>query len=397
MIAREMASTLRNHVEWFPVVHLSGPRQSGKTTLARMVFPQAPYANLEDPSTLALFREDPRGMLESMVSRGRPAMIDEAQRYPQLFSWIQVITDEHQENGLFVLTGSQNFLLNSSVSQSLAGRASVLTLLPLSIRELSPELTPSVDERLFRGSYPRLYDERRPSPPPDVLYESYVATYLERDVRQLSAVQDLASFHRFLQLCAARIGQLLNKANLAVEAGVSQPTVERWLSVLEASHVVFRLQPFYRNIGKRVVKTPKLYFCDSGLAAHLVGIRSPEQLAIHSMRGSLFENLVFSELLKQTLNRGSRRTILFYRDKTGHEVDFITIDGNRMAAFEVKSSATFRPEYLDDLRYFQDLFGTQISGGTAIDAYLLYAGPQDASVDGVRVGNAIDFFARVTA
>lgn len=387
MIERTMGSTLRRHLEWFPVVHLSGPRQSGKTTLAQMVFPDAPYANLESPSTLALCREDPNGFLDGMLNKGRPAVVDEAQRYPELFSWIQVLSDRRQENGLFVLTGSQNFLLNDRVSQSLAGRTSVLTLLPLSIPELPSPLESSLEERLLTGGYPRLYDERRPSPPPAELYESYVATYLERDVRQLSAVQDLATFHRFLQLCAARVGGLLNKANLSVEAGISQATVERWLSVLEASHVIFRLQPYFQNLSKRLVKTPKLYFCDAGLVCHLVGIRRPQELELHPLRGALFENLVFSEFLKRSFNSGTRPSILFFRDKTGHEVDFLIADGDRLRAFEVKSSATFRRDYVSDLRYVRDLIGPRVA-----EAHLLYAGAEDASVNGIRVRNGIRYF-----
>jgi predicted AAA+ superfamily ATPase len=267
-----------------------------------MVFPDAPYANLESPSTLALCREDPNGFLGGMLSKGRPAVVDEAQRYPEL-------------------------------------------------------------------------------------YESYVATYLERDVRQLSAVQDLATFHRFLQLCAARVGQLLNKANLSVEAGISQATVERWLSVLEASHVIFRLQPYFQNLSKRLVKTPKLYFCDAGLVCHLVGIRRPQELELHPLRGALLENLVFSEFLKRSFNSGTRPSILFFRDKTGHEVDFLIADGDRLRAFEVKSSATFRRGYVSDLRYVRDLIGPRLA-----EAHLLYVGAEDASVNGIRVRNAIRYF-----
>lgn len=387
MIDREMASTLRQHVDWFPVVHLSGPRQSGKTTLTQLVFPESPYANLENPSTLALCREDASGFLRGLLNRGVPVVIDEAQRFPELFSWIQVISDQRQENGLFVLTGSQNFLLNGRISQSLAGRTSVLTLLPLHLREHSFDAV-SLDQALYMGQYPRLFDPRRTAPPPEVLYENYIATYLERDVRQLTAVQDLATFHRFLQLCGARVGQLLNKANLAVESGISQPTIERWLSVLEASHVIFRLHPFHANVSKRLVKTPKLYFCDSGLACHLAGVRGAGMLFTHPLRGALLENLVFTEFMKRAFSRGTKPNIHFYRDKQGHEVDFLVEEENGLHAFEIKSSATFRSEYLNGIRHLRSLETIPIA-----EAHLLYAGEDENRVDDIQVRNAIRYFA----
>lgn len=391
MIARNIEGTLKAHTSWFPVVCVTGPRQSGKTTVTQLVFPQAPYANLEQASTLELLEADPLGFLNGLLSKGTPVIIDEAQRCPQLFSWLQVISDDRGRNGLFLITGSQQFLLSDRIAQSLAGRISVLVLLPLSLRE-RPGSNQSLETVLLTGLFPRLYDTRRPAPPPDVLYENYVSTYLERDVRQLSAVQDLTAFHRFLRLCAARIGQLLNKANLAVEASLSQPTVERWLSVLEASNVITRLEPFHANISKRLVKTPKLYFCDTGLAAHLAGIRDAATLETHPLRGHLFENLVFLEIRKQSLNQGRTPILSFFRDKTGHEVDFISETGERIRPIEVKCSQTFRSEYLDGIRWLDRLLGERIE-----HPLLLYAGQEESRVRDIEVTNAIQYFSRPIA
>lgn len=386
MIERMMAKVLKQHLKWFSVAHISGPRQSGKTTLTKMTLPKAPYANLENPSTLSLCVEDPRGFLESLLRKGRPAVIDEAQRFPELFSWIQVICDEISENGLFVLTGSQNFLMNERISQSLAGRVSVLTLLPLSLSERGIKGM-TIDEVMRLGCFPRLFDENREIPPPEILYDNYVTTYLERDVRQLTAVHDLDLFHRFLRLCAARIGQLLNKANLSMESDVSQTTIERWLSILETSNVIFRLRPFHGNVKKRLVKTPKLYFCDTGLACHLMGVKTADTLNVHSSRGALFENLVYVELLKKSFNQGRKPDIHFFRDKTGREIDFLLgAEGGELEALEVKSGRTARREFIDDLLVARKLIRGRIDATT-----LLHAGPEETMVKGVSVRNAFNY------
>jgi predicted AAA+ superfamily ATPase len=388
MIERTVTATLKQYVQWFPVILVTGPRQAGKTTLVQMAFPGAPTANLEQPSTLAALAEDPQGFLAGLLAKGTPVLIDEAQRFPSLFSWLQVIADREGRNGLFVITGSQNFLLGQHVSQSLAGRLAILRLLPLALAE-RPGPTDDIDTMLHKGLYPRLFDRRRAPPPPPVLYDNYVATYLERDLRQISAVQDLTHFHRFLRLCAARTGQLLNKANLAVDTGISQPTAEHWISVLEASHILFRLQSFHANLGKRLVKAPKLYFCDTGLACHLAGIATPAMLETHPMRGALFENLVFLELLKRTLNAGQTPALSFFRDKTGNEVDFVVENGTHLTVFEAKCTQTFRPEHLDGIRAFRRLLPER----KRLEAHLLYAGAESLSVDQVTVANAAEFFA----
>ena len=386
MIKRKLADAIKQHIEWFPVVHLNGPRQSGKTTLLEMVFPDSPSANLEDPSTLEMLLSDPRGVIDSMMKKGTPVVFDEAQRCPELFSWIQVVSDEKKQNGLFILTGSQNFLLNDQISQSLAGRTSILTLLPLSFQEVAPALN-EIDHRILKGGYPRLYDDQRPAPPTDILYENYIATYLERDVRRLTSVQDLATFHRFLRLCAMRTGQLLNKANLAVETGISQPSVERWLSVLEASNVIYRLQPFHANLNKRLVKSPKLYFCDTGLACHLAGIHTVELLETHPLRGALFENMVFIELVKHAYNQGHSPKIHFYRDKGGHEVDFLIGEDRSVDIVEVKAGKTFRSEYLSGIHYLRKLLGKNVKS-----ARLLYAGDTESKETDIVIQNIVSYF-----
>ena len=298
MFPRQLQSTLERFAKAFPVVAITGPRQSGKTTLARDFFSALDYVSLEDPSELAFAQEDPRGFL-ARFSKG--AIFDEAQRWPALFSYLQGMVDEDRTPGRFVLTGSQQFGLLAEITQSLAGRVGMTRLLPLSIAEIPTERLGSLDEMLLRGGYPVLYSSSADSS--DWL-ASYVATYVERDVRQVLEVRDLMVFQRFLRLCAARTGQLLNLNALAGEAGISHSTARAWMSVLESSDIVYLLPPYHRNFGKRLVKTPKLYFLDVGLACWLLGIRSPDLLSVHPSRGALFETLVVSEFLKQRFNLG---------------------------------------------------------------------------------------------
>jgi hypothetical protein len=375
MIPREAEATLRRLAAGYPVLAITGPRQSGKTTLARAVFASHAYVSLENPEQREFAQTDPRGFL---ASRAEGMVIDEAQRSPELFAWLQGVVDEEPRPGRFVLTGSSQFGLLSGISQSLAGRVALLNLLPFTSAELSGAglLSASLDEALFTGSYPPIFDRRLE---PGGWYGNYVQTYLERDVRQLINVRDLAQFQRFLRLCAGRTGQLLNLSAVGDEAGVSHNTVRDWIAVLEASYVVHRLPPYHRNFNKRLVKTPKLYFLESGLAAWLLGIESPAQLATHPLRGALFETWVVAELLKKRLNSGRPSNLSFWRDRSGHEVDVVLEVGGEPVALEIKSGATITRDALRGLEQWR-----QISG-RAGHACMVYGGGESQTRSDVRI------------
>lgn len=374
MIAREAAKTLLHLARGYPIVVVVGPRQSGKTTLARATFKNKAYVSLENPDERAFAREDPKGFLARFRNG---AIIDEAQHCPDLFSYLQTLVDEAKKPGLFVLTGSQNFGLLARITQSLAGRVGIVHLLPLTIAELRKEgRLPGLDDVLYRGLYPALYD--RKVDPAD-WYAGYVMTYLERDVRQIANVQDLSTLQRFLKLCAARTGQLLNIANLAVECGVAQGTARSWLSVLEASYIVHLLQPHHRNLGKRVVKTPKLYFCDTGLACSLLSVQGSQHAAIHPHRAALFETLVVSELLKRRWNSGLRSNRYFWRDNIGTEVDVIIEEGNALVPIEIKSGMTVNPDILAPMKLW-----TKYAGAAAKNPSVVYGGVEAFTRSGTR-------------
>lgn len=375
MITRFLTATIERLAGSFPVVVLTGPRQSGKTTLVRAVFPDKPYISLENPDTRLFATEDPRGFL-TRYPEG--AIFDEVQRAPELLSYIQGIVDEKRTPGRYILTGSQNFALGRQVSQSLAGRAGIAQLMPLSGRELMAAgiLQSDLNSWLFTGGYPSLYST--PVTPSD-WFSSYVATYLERDVRDLTSVRDLITFQRFLRLCAARTGQLLNLSSLAGDCGIAQSTATAWLSILEASYIVFRLSPHFANFGKRLVKTPKLYFHDTGLAAFLLGIQTPDQLSTHAMRGSLFESMVVSEYLRERWNRGEVSNLYFWRDSSGNEVDLLLDEAGILRPIEIKSGQTVAADMFKTLRKWQG-----ISGSTA-EAGLVCGGDGGYIRSGVRV------------
>lgn len=349
MIPRALTSTIQRLAKGFPVVVLTGPRQSGKTTLVRHIFPDKPYVSLEAPDTRLFAISDPNGFLAAYPDG---AILDEVQRAPELLSYIQVIVDENRRPGTYILTGSQNFALNSQISQSLAGRAGIARLLPLSGAELAGGgLGPAgLDQWMFTGGYPALY-----STPTTRLdwFSSYVSTYLERDVRDLTAVHDLVTFQRFLRLCAARTGQLLNLSSLAADCGIAQSTAAAWLGILEAGYIVFRLTPHFANFGKRLVKTPKLYFHDTGLAAFLMGIQTPDQLSTHPARGALFETMVVSEYLRARFNRGEDGNLYFWRDSTGNEVDLMLDQAGVLYPIEIKSGQTVVPDMFRTLTKWQ--------------------------------------------
>lgn len=376
MIARQATTALATLARGFPVVALTGPRQSGKTTLARLAFPHLPYLSLELPQERTRAEEDPVGFLDRFPDG---AVLDEIQHCPGLFSHLQVRVDAARRMGHYVITGSQQFGLNERIAQSLAGRVGGITLLPLSIAELAgADLVPGdLDELIMRGFYPAQYDRDLE---PALMLANYVNTYLERDVRQVQAVRDLATFQRFLRLCAGRTGQLLNLASLASDTGVSPATVRGWLSILQASNLVVLLQPHHANLGKRLVKTPKLFFLDVGLAAHLIGIHDAGHVAAHPLRGPLFETLVVGEFLKDRLNHGLPPELTFWRDNHGHEVDLLRQNGAQLDAIEVKSAATPSEALTRGLRQWARHAG-ELAGGL----YLVSGGDAEGMWSGVRL------------
>ena len=361
MIPRQAKATLDRLAKGFPIILLTGPRQSGKTTLARACFAHKPYVSLENPEVHNFAQSDPKRFFAQFPEG---TIIDEIQRQPELLSWLQTLVDERQRMGDFVITGSAQFDLMAGVTQSLAGRVGRVELLPLSAVELGEtRLHHDLNQTLLTGGYPALFD--RALAPSD-WFPNYVATYIERDVRQLVVVRDLNLFQRFLRLCAARSGQLINLASLGAEAGISAVTARQWLGVLETSYIAMRLQPYHRNFGKRLVKTPKLYFLDTGLMAWLLGIRDADTLKLHPARGAIFESWVISEKIKQHFNAGQAFDHYFWRDNTGHEVDLVVEQELALHAIEIKSGATFAPDWVHGAQRLNQLAKTSEPSPTII-------------------------------
>lgn len=355
MIERNISKKLTFLMSKFPVVTLTGIRQSGKSTLLKNSFKDYRYISLEDIDIRRMAQADPRGFLNSF---GTKIIIDEAQYAPDLFSYIQTKVDDVNDTGMYILSGSHNFLLMENISQSLAGRAAILRLAPFSISELTQAglLPNSIDEWLFTGGFPRIYDK---DIHPSDYFPSYIQTYIERDIRTMRNVGNLSLFVKFLKLCAARIGQLLNVQALANECGISVATANAWLSILETSYVIFMLRPYHNNFNKRLVKSPKLYFFDTGLAASLLGLTDSSQMTMHYLRGELFENMVIAEKAKNYYAQGLEPQMYFWRDSNQNEVDLLTEDGMQLRAFEIKSSATINADFFKGLKRFADISSLQ--------------------------------------
>ncbi|MCE2504504.1 MAG: ATP-binding protein [Chlorobi bacterium] len=345
-----MTSCLVTLFQQYPFVTVTGPRQSGKTTLCRAAFPDLEYANLEAPDQRDFAESDPRGFLAQL---GEGAVIDEIQHVPELLSYLQVLADEKGRNSLFVLTGSEQFRLSDAIGQSLAGRTALLCLLPFSLAERQRTgASNAVDEILYSGFYPRIHDQELD---PRQALGDYLETYVERDVRRLGAIRNFSNFRRFTRLCAGRVGQLVNLSSLGADAGVSHTTAREWLTVLETSYIIFQLQPFHTNLRKRLVKSPKLYFYDVGLASYLIGIEHAAQIATHPLRGALFENAVVAEALKHRFNRGQPSNLSFFRDARGLECDLLYETGRGIGAIEIKAGSTIASNYFHSLNRVGEL------------------------------------------
>ncbi len=378
---RTQTPTLLARARQWPVVTVTGPRQSGKTTLCRASFPDLPYANLERPDTREFAQRDAAGFLAQFP---HGAVLDEIQRVPQLLSWLQVAVDEDPRPGRFILTGSHSFELMGAVAQSLAGRSALLHLLPLSLAEMRAAGLPhSTDRLLHAGGYPRIHDQKLD---PAVALADYFATYVERDLRQLIGLRELDAFRRFVRLAAGRMGQVLNLHSLAADAGVSDPTAKTWIGLLEHSFIVRRLQPWFANLGKRLVKSPKLYFCDTGLAAWLIGITQQDQLQSHPLRGALFENLVVMEFVKHAVHHGNPVGLHYYRDSSGHEVDLVVEQGlppGQVGLVEIKSGMTMHSSFLAPMQRLAPLL--QAAATPVARQMLIYGGDEVALREGVEV------------
>lgn len=370
-VERHITETIRKFQGWFPIVYLGGPRQSGKTTLLRHLLPDLPYASLEDADTRFRAEEDPRRFLNSFPNG---AILDEAQRVPFLFNYLQGIVD-NDKNRRFVLSGSQNFLLMESITQSLAGRVGILNLLPFSIAEIEQKQpAPTLETFAWQGGYPALFGDG--AVPPNYFFDSYIQTYLERDVHLLKNVGDLSQFGKFMRLCAGRVGQPLNLSSLATDSGVAPNTAKAWLSVLEASYLIFKLPPYFENFSKRIIKSPKMYFFDTGLLCHLLGIGSAAQLETHHYFGNIVENALLVELYKKRANTGKRPAFWFWQDQQGNEIDLVVEEDGQLNAIEIKSSQTYNTRLTTGLKRWQNL-----TGAGAERLYLMYAGEQEGEFE----------------
>ena len=386
MIYRDISKELLQQLKEYPVVTLLGPRQAGKTTLARGLLKNYAYVNLETPDVMAFAQEDPRGFLAQYADE---TIFDEIQRAPHLISYLQSIVDESGKTGQFVLTGSHQLELRAAITQSLAGRTGILNLLPFSIAELEAASISfdKFEEYVFTGFLPRVYDQNQR---PNTAYANYYQTYIERDVRQIIQLKDASQFDKFMRLLAGRTGQIMNYQSLASDVGVDGKTIKEWLSILEASFVVFKLSPYFENFGKRVIKSPKYYFLDTGLLSYLLGIEKPEQVTRDPLVGQLFENMIVLEAIKTRYNQGRTPNLYFYRDSHGNEIDLLYASGRELVGIEVKSSSTFTPHFKKTLLRFSEKQQPLQS------SYVVYNGEERQFSDGVTAinfRNTSDIFA----
>jgi predicted AAA+ superfamily ATPase len=377
-IHREIEAELDNLESQYPVFVITGPRQSGKTTLARYKYPDLPYFSFENPDVRLMAITDPRAFLKNIPDG---AILDEVQHAPELISYLQQIVDENREKVRFILTGSNQFLLMNKITQSLAGRTAIFKLLPLSIKELPSANTKPASELIFNGFYPVVHSLKAD---PTKTYRNYYETYLERDLRHLLQVKDLSLFQKFVRICAGRIGNLFNASSIASETGVSVSTIQSWISILEASYVILQLQPFYDSINKRLIKSPKLYFYDTGLACYLLGIENIGQLARDPLYGALFENMVIMDAVKYRFNNGLDHNMFFYRDSHHFEIDLVYKKANKLIPVEIKSAQTYHPDFIKGLRNFCKLFNDRVPR-----SFLVYDGDlelkqQDADIVNFR-------------
>ncbi len=376
MIIREMKRKLLEIAKKFPAVAILGPRQSGKTTLAQTCFPRYIYVSLEDLDRREFAKRDPRGFLETYLE-GEGVIFDEIQHAPDLFSYIQTEIDRKKRPGFFILTGSQNFLIDQKIGQTLAGRIYIFTLLPLTLQELGKRCPKTLEVALYRGFYPSIYVSKIA---PADWYSAYLRTYVERDVRQVQNITDLSTFQRFIKLCAGRVGQILNLTSLGNDCGVSANTARAWISLLEASYIIFLLRPFHRNFSKRLIKSPKIYFYDPGLACHLLDIHSHKELSVHYLKGGLFESMVIGELMKRRYNRGLSPHCHFWRDKSGNEVDCIIEEGKKITSIEIKAAKTISTDFFRGLIDWR-----QLAESSTVQSFLIYGGDENQKRKEARV------------
>jgi hypothetical protein len=374
MIPRKITKEILQLKKEFPIVTILGPRQSGKTTLVKDIFKKYKYVSLEDPDMRELVQDDPRGFLEEY---NKNVIMDEVQRIPEFFSYLQTHVDKIKQNGSFILTGSHNYLLMENISQSLAGRTGIVTLLPLSMEELFKDDINNLNKTIFTGFYPRIFDQNIR---PNSFYKSYLNTYLERDIRMIKNISNYSSFLKFLKLIAGRCGQVLNVKTVAEDSGISYHTAESWISILETSYIIFKLQPFHKNFNKRIIKSPKIFFHDTGLLCHLLGIRKKEEITNHYLKGNIFENFIISDVIKFDYNQGNLNSFYFWQDTNKNEIDLIIENGEDTKALEIKAGSTIRRELFKNLVTWEKL-------QKKTKTFLFYGGDMNMTKKGTKILN----------